>query len=48
MGVGVVWGLGLVGDIILCMGIKGNNHLLMPNTVCYTKQIPKITKVIIP
>ena len=23
-------------DIILCMDIKGNNHLLMSNTVCLT------------
>ena len=43
------------GDIIICMDIKGNNHFLMSNTVCLTlyiviptKQIPKITKVIIP
>ena len=44
-------------DIILCMDIKGNNQLLMSSTVClfnilvsnpYIKQIPKITKVIIP
>ena len=43
--------------IILCMGIKWKNQLLMFNTVClfkvlasnpYIKQIPKITKVIIP
>ena len=43
--------------IILCMDIKGNNQLLMSNIVClfkvlasnpYIKQIPKITKVIIP
>ena len=44
-------------DIILCMDINVNNQLLMSNTVClfnilasnpYIKQIPKITKVIIP
>ena len=43
--------------IILCMDIKVNNQLLTSNTVClfkvlasnpYIKQIPKITKVIIP
>ena len=44
-------------DINLCMHINVNNQLLMSNTVClfnilasnpYVKQIPKITKVIIP
>ena len=44
-------------DRIFCMEIKGNNELLMFSTVCllnilasnpYIKQIPKITKVIIP
>ena len=44
-------------DIIFFMDIKGNNQLLMSSTVCffnilvsnlYIKQIPKITKVIIP
>ena len=43
--------------IILYMDIKGNNQVLMSNTVClfkvlasnpYIKQIPKITKVTIP
>ena len=43
--------------IILYMEIKGNNQLLMSNTIClfnilasnpYIKQILKITKVIIP
>ena len=26
-------------DIILCMYIKGNNHLLMSNTVCLTLKL---------
>ena len=50
-------GGGGADDIILCMDINVNNQLLMSNTVClfkilasdpYIKQIPKITKVIIP
>ena len=43
-------------DITLCMDIKGDNQLLMSNTICLFnilpnnpyKQILKITKVIIP